>query len=647
MNSSSPDRESVIHHLTQADTTSLLLAVAEKTGDLALLRAHGEWISDPLALTDDFPADIRRALVEHAADLYLAGALTGESVSADPERFRELSRAAATRHVSADEERLFRKEMGLLEDAFVTWDAERPDHADDYRVVIVGAGLSGIATAVHLKRMGIDFTIYERLSDVGGTWLVNTYPGCGVDILSHYFSYSFHRRATWSRYYSPQQEVLDYLRDVVREFDLGSHIRCGVSVDDATFDAADNAWVLRVTDAAGTRTERADVLVAAVGALSAPAIPDLPGMDTFAGDVVHSAAWDPTVSVTGKRVALIGNGASANQLGPHIADDVAHLTVVTRSAQWVAKAPKYGEQVPEGERWALAHIEPYARWFRIRSMLAMNDASRPNAIIDPAFAAQGKVNAVNERVRATLTDYIAAELGDRQDLLPHLVPDFPPGMKRMLRDNGWPRMFRRSNVELVPSRAVAMDETGLIDGEGAHHDIDVAIFATGFEVARMVGSLSITGTRGTLREAWGEDDPRAFMGITVPGFPNLFILYGPNTNVGVGGSIFFQAEAQSLHIARAIRDLVEHRAARIEVREDAYLTYNEELDAALDTLIWALPLGSTWYRNSQGRVVTNMPWTSLDYWTMNDRVGLQAYTLTTADGTDATAPLTSSAAGAR
>ncbi|MCG2624720.1 NAD(P)/FAD-dependent oxidoreductase [Arthrobacter sp. I2-34] len=368
--------------------------------------------------------------------------------------------------------------------------------------------------------------------------------------------------------------------------------------------------------------------MSAVGALSAPSIPDLPGMDRFRGQVVHSAAWDPAIDVTGKRVALVGNGASANQIGPNIIDRVEHLTVMTRSPQWVTKAPKYGEHLSAGEIWTLENIEPYARWFRLRSMLAMNEAMRPNATLDPEYVARGMVNAGNEALKERLTEFMRQELGHRQDLLPLLVPDFPPGMKRMLRDNGWCRMFQRDNVELVASRAAAMDETGVLDDHGNHAAVDLVIFATGFKVARMVGSLSIEGSHGSLRDAWGEDDPRAYLGISVPGFPNMFILYGPNTNIGVGGSIFFQAEAQSQHIARIIRDAIQADATRVEVREEVYRRYNEDLDAALSTMIWALPTGSTWYRNSKGRVVANMPWTSQDYWDMNRTADLSHYNTT-------------------
>ena len=619
------DRLIVRDKLLQADTTALLLALVEETKDRSLLESYGQYISEPFSLQDEFPAEARQVIAELAADRWVTGGFQSESLSSRPDLLADLGEQAAQRDLDENELDLVQKEMGLLGEAFVDWEESRPKHADSYRVIIIGAGLSGIATAVHLKRMGIDFVIYDRLNDIGGTWLTNTYPGCAVDILSHFFSYSFHRNDEWSSYYSPQPEVLQYLKEVVDAHGLREHIHFNTNVSESVFDESAGQWVVEIEETGSNRTERAEFLVSAVGALSSPHIPELPGMDTFEGKIVHSAEWDTGIKLAGKRVALVGNGASANQIGPNIADEVEHLTVITRSPQWISKAPKYGERLPEGEIWALKHIEPYSRWFRIRSMLAMNEAMRRNATLDPEYVKQGKVNAFNEDLKAKLTEYISQELGHRQDLLPHLVPDFPPGMKRMLRDNGWARMFRRDDVKLVPSRATAMDETAIYDQKGNRHEIDVAIFATGFKVARMVGTTSIIGTRGSLRDAWGEDDPRAFLGMTVPGFPNLFIQYGPNTNIGVGGSIFFQAEAQSMHIAQTIRDAITVDARTIEIREDVFREYNEDLDAELNTMIWSLPLGSTWYRNSKGRVVANMPWTSQHYWDMARNTRLEAY----------------------
>ncbi|MCG2624721.1 NAD(P)/FAD-dependent oxidoreductase [Arthrobacter sp. I2-34] len=260
MNTNPLDRGSIEQNLLQADTAALLLALVEDTGDDVLLEEYRPYISNPLTLSEDFSEEARQRIARLVAERFVGGGLRGESITSAPDRFRRLSEEAAQRHVEERELDLFRKEMGLLEDAFVDWAGERPAQTDQYRVIIVGAGLSGIATAIHLKRMGINFTIFDRYDGAGGTWLVNTYPGCAVDILSHYFSYSFRRKNDWTSYYSPQPEVLQYLREVVAEFGLEEHIRFGTTVKSAKFDEGTQRWMVHVEDRGGGAARRGRVL---------------------------------------------------------------------------------------------------------------------------------------------------------------------------------------------------------------------------------------------------------------------------------------------------------------------------------------------------------------------------------------------------
>lgn len=381
-------------------------------------------------------------------------------------------------------------------------------------------------------------------------------------------------------------------------------------------------------------TAQAEILITATGLLSAPKIPEFPGLDKYEGKSYHAAQWDHSVDYTGKRVALIGTGASANQIGPALAPEVEQLTVFQRSAQWNIGVANYMQSVSAGEKWLLANVPEYQRWFRLRTMLSQNDTLRPAAEVDPSWdAPDGSISAENARIRETLTQYIKDELGDRQDLLPVALPDYPPFTKRMLRDNGWYRMMRRENVEVVSARNISFTANGILDDSGTEHIVDIAVFATGFDASRALGTLKITGRNGrTIRDIWGEDNPRAHYGITVPGFPNLFVLYGPNTNIGTGGSIILQAETWSRYAVEAIVRMIECEAVEMECRPEAMESYNRAMDKRLEGMIWSVSGGTTWYRNASGRVVSNMPWSTPEYWEMTQQVQLCDYELLDNEG---------------
>ncbi|MFC9935932.1 flavin-containing monooxygenase [Glutamicibacter sp. NPDC127525] len=627
-NFSSLSHGELLNKLTLTDPAALLLALVEMTGDMDLLVDYKPYITGPTNVDVKIPQEKLKRLHQLMAEHLMNSGISEDSVGSE-DVIRVLADTVSGRMMSESEKDLVLKEMGVLASAHIDWNSDRPELADSFSVTIIGAGMSGIATAIHLKRMGIPFKIYDSNPEAGGTWLVNTYPGCGVDIASHYFSFSFARKTDWKRYYAKQPEILAYLQECVRTFGLEEHITYGARVNSATYDEAESEWVLDLSAENRRQTVRSKILVSGLGQLSVPSVPDLPGRDKFTGKAFHSADWDHTADYAGKKVILVGNGASGNQIGPAIAPEVAQLTVLQRSPQWVVGVPGYLEEVPEDVQWALQNIPAYERWFRVRTMVSMNDIMRPSALVDHEWKAEdGTISQANQELRDRLVKYMTEELGSRQDLLSDLIPSFPPLMKRMLRDNGWIRMFRRENVELVNSRAVEFSENGIVDGEGRVHEADVVVFATGFKAARMLSSVDFTGKSGvTIRDSWGEEDPRAYLGMTVPDFPNLFVLYGPNTNVGVGGSIFFQAEAQSGYVATMIRDMIENNLNSIEVRSDVFENYNARMDKELDRMIWSLPTGSTWYRNSKGRVTANMPWTSPDYWQMTREASLDDYVI--------------------
>jgi 4-hydroxyacetophenone monooxygenase len=614
--------------LRTADTATLLLCLTELTMDVSLLDRWGSRITGPTPELTEFSeedkAEIRRAYCEAASK---PGQSDTHYAFDQADLNSRLFAAAAGRELPLEEQQLVLKEMGVNPEIHVDWTGPDPATVKAYEVAIVGAGLSGMAMGIRLKRLGIPFTIYERNANVGGTWLLNDYPGCGVDIASHYFSYSFATKADWSHYYAPQSEVLAYLNEIADEYTLRDQIQFGTSIHAAHFNEEQSRWDLEIDTPQGRVCKSVAVLVTAVGHLSLPKIPPFPGLDQFQGKYCHSAQWDHSIELDDKRVVLVGGGASANQIGPAVAHRVKRLTVMQRSAHWMTSVPRYHGLVTEDEKIALARIPAYARWFRARTLLSMNDFMRPAALIDPDWKGpEGTINAFNEKMRTNLTAYIHKELDGRDDLIATLTPKYPPFLKRMLRDNGWYSMMRRDNVDLVTDGIERFVENGIITKDGRVIEADVVVFATGFAASDMLTTVDVEGIEGRrIREVWADENPRAHLGISVPGFPNMFVLYGPNTNIGTGGSIFFQAEVQTAYIAQMVRNMIDQKIGSVEVRQDVHDEYNRRMDARLKQMVWMVPSGDTWYRNKHGRVTSNMPWSSLEYWLMCRHPNLEGF----------------------
>jgi 4-hydroxyacetophenone monooxygenase len=513
--------------------------------------------------------------------------------------------------------------------------ARRPPSATSppLTAVVIGAGVSGLCAAARFREAGIGVTVLERNPSVGGVWWENIYPDCGVDTPNHFYSYSFAPNHGWNHYFSPRDEIQAYLERCADDFGVRPHIRFGVTVSSATWREADQQWEIAFRDAGGLEQSiRADVLVPAVGQMNRPKVPPIEGLSSFDGPVFHSARWPDGIDLAGRRVAVVGTGASAMQFVPGIAGAVARLTIFQRSPQWARPIDDYHRVVRDGTKWLLEHVPFYAPWYRVTLFWRFGDGLHRILQIDPEWPHLDRsINRANERHRVELVRYIEEEVGNDPALVAKAVPDYPPWGKRMLVDNGWFRTLTEPNVDLVTSPIAAVDATGVITEDGAHHDVDVVVLATGFHASDALGDIEIRGRDGTLlAERWAGNDPRAYLGVTVPRFPNLFLLYGPNTNLGHGGSIIFQAECQ-VHYALGLLD--EMRAAgitSIEPRQDVHDDYNDRVDAAHEKMIWTHPGMETWYRNASGRVVTNSPWRLVDYWTMCHTPTLDDYRVTSA-----------------
>ncbi len=488
-----------------------------------------------------------------------------------------------------------------------------------FPVVVVGGGMSGILAAIRLGEAGIPYTVIEKNEGGGGTWHENRYPGCRVDVGNHFYCYSFEPNDDWSEFFSQHDELREYFEGCIAKYGIAEHTRFNTEVVSARWDDTAANWTVTVRTAGGPEDElTARAVISATGQLNRPKMPDIPGIERFEGPSMHSARWVEGTDVAGKRVAVVGTGASAFQLVPAIAEEAAHVDVFQRSAQWMFPNPNYHEGVGDGVRWALKHLPYYGRWYRFLLFWPGCDGGMPAMLVDPDWPDQDRaVSAENDAAREMFTQYMADQVGEDSELLEHVVPDYVCLGKRTLQDNGsWLRSLTRPDVDLIVDPIAEITADGVLGESGTTYEADLIVYATGFHANRYLWPIEITGRDDILLgDQWG-DDPMAYLGMTVPNFPNLFIMYGPGTNLASGGSLIFHAECQVSYIMGCLRELLVEGHRSMEVRRHIHDDYNERLQTELDRTVWTHPsIEHSWYRNDSGTIRILSPWRLLDYWT--------------------------------
>ena len=622
---------------TTVDSSFLRRAV--EASDLAALRAallqssNDEELAKlgPVAELDD---DARGRLMDRAVHLLATELPTYERrVPSDDElrRLMDLVLGVPTR----DEHFEVRKRMLALEpfSFLLPRDTETPRPPEGFHVAVIGAGLAGIAMAVQLERLGIPYTVFERRHEVGGTWSINRYPDIRVDTASITYEYSFDDQHPWTEYFARGPEVRAYIESMAKKYGVFEHIRFEYDLEDATFDEKRSVWQLRFRSGDREVRSEANAVVSASGLFSNPKLPDLPGLDEFEGAVVHPTRWPDDLDLEGKRVAVVGNGSTGVQLLAPIAEEAAQVHVFQRTPQWISPRLNYGRKVEPEVRWLLENVPGYWNWCRYTSLIALFTWHEDFYIPDPDWERQGgHITKKSEDLRDFLIQYIREQVDDRADLVEKLIPNYAPMVRRPVVDNRWYRSLTRDNVELVTSGIARLTPSGLVTEDGRRRDVDAIVFATGYDVLKYVWPAEYHGLGGAnLHELWAEESPRAYQGMMVPGFPNFFMLYGPNSQPISGGiSLPSWFQIWSGYIAQCLLALFAGGHGQVAVTREAYETFNQRLDAEAKGLAFAKDANSidrNYYVDAEGVLKVNTPFETAELYAMQKAPNFDDLTL--------------------
>lgn len=611
----SSDLEAALH---ATDPSLLLTCLAHLTGDLSHLE---RWANafEPVGYRNAVSVYTVDDAVAEEIRQELLTVLSRQQFSAAPELtealFRRLVDFATGEQVDDEFIPLLLEQAGFRTDLPEL--ASRPRPSEDFHVAVLGAGMVGINAGVALGTAGYSYTILEQQEGFGGVWRGNSYPGAAVDTPSHYYSFSFDLNPEWSRYYPTGEEYLGYLEDVAERHGVTDHVEFGCRVTDLVWDEDSGQWTVTYRQGGRDHTLQARVVVTALGVLNTPSRPPLPGEEEFAGRIVHAAEWDPSLDLTGKRVAVLGTGCTAVQVVASTADEVAEMAVIQRQPHWIAPGFMVSDPVPEPLVDAMRQVPFLQHWFRLRNYWFASDNNFDKARIDPNWD-PNKISrsAANDTLMQVCLRLLDETFGDDAEMKAKLTPDFPPYAKRIIKDPGYLETLKKPHVSLHNGVIEKLTRDSVVISDGTEFTCDVLILATGFQV-EYLSSLNIVGRDGvTLRDQWGLD-PKAYLGVTVPNFPNFFVTVGPNSAANHGGGHNLVGEEHVHYLMECLDRMTRENLHSIAPTEEATATYSADIDERLDKTVWQH--GGTahgYYRNAAGRARIQNPYRMVDYWHM-------------------------------
>lgn len=627
------DTEGLRGALRDANLPTLLMVYTTYAQDKAYLDRFAPYLTGiytaeaPSAVPDELAQDLRDRLFA-----LLTNPVPPEEKPVDRELLRHMMGVSVGEDVQPQLVPVLYDQMGFERPVPRKELPGRTPPPGNFRVLVIGGGMTGIAAGIKLEEAGYDYMVIEKNAEVGGTWWENRYPGVGVDTPSHFYSYSFELNPDWSTYHPKGAEIHAYLKGVAEKYGMRKNVRFETTVVEARWSDADNLWNVTLRRKDGSEyVEPVNAVILAHGVLNRWSMPKIAGLDDFKGPKMHSAGWDPSVDVTGKRVALLGTGASAAQLGPAIADRVESLTVFQRSKHWVLNNPDINVPVNEHIHFALRHIPHYKEWFRFRVYWFTGDGLYGNVKMDPDWPNKDvSVSAQNDAARSYALQYIQNKLKDRPDLLEKIVPDYPIFGKRIVldADGGWLDTLVKPNVTLETDVIDHIESDAVVTRSGKRYEVDIIALATGFEIAPALGPIKVYGRGGCdLQAAWGKDEARSYLGVMAPEYPNFFMTLGPNSAPNHAAGVNMVLEAQIHYIIEALDMIVAAGGSAIEPTVAAYEDWNRRVEDQMAQMIWSHPKAKSYYLNSKGRNFVSCPFKLADYWSWTRNPDREALTI--------------------
>jgi len=620
------DRDFIDRALRAADLEAVRITLFHHTGDKALAALP------PLAKWTD---EQREEVITKAADWLLENAGEGRLAAPAPDAMRQMMEMAVGTPIG-DKEYNARHEIAGFDDYpyMAKWDGDRPDIPEGFKVAIIGSGFAGIGMGVQLDVLGIDYVVLERRPEAGGVWSINTYPEVRVDTLSVSYELMFDREFHWKDYFGRGADVRKHLDKVSKKFGVYDKTKFAHDVKEAAWNPATSMWDLTVATPDGEKHMSVNAVVSCSGLFAEPKIVDFPGKEKFKGDIVHTAQWPADLQYAGRRIAIIGNGSTGVQMLSQLAGKGAHVDVYQRTPQWITPRANYGKPIEEEHLWLVANFPGYRNWWRFTSTVSLFDTHKL-MLPDPEWQAKGGiVNEGNDAMRKMLEDYIAEQVNGDEELIAKLVPDYAPLSRRPVVDNGWYKALTRDNVDFITTPIKRFVAEGIETADGQVHECDLIITATGYAVEKYLWPTRYKGDQGQdLHDQWdAKDGARAYLGLMHPGFPNLFTLYGPNSQPISGGPqqpVWFATWGS--FAGQMLMGMLREGASQVEVTQEAYHAYNDALDAESQKLVQLSELGGAdknYYLNAGkgGRLQVNAPWYSPEYHRLLTEVDWDAVT---------------------